>query len=115
MAQVILNKLTNYKGYLLKVGSAFDVDEKTALRWTRTGLAHYPTVIENDTKFKFEPVKICKPASIIILTITNIDILKRCIQSVKKYTNNFELVIIGNNPDKEVKEYILSLKDVDAK
>ncbi len=115
MTQVILNRLTNYKGYLLKQGDTFDTDEKTALRWARIGLAHYPTVIEKDTKFAFEPVKICKPTSIIILTITNIDILKRCIQSVKKYTNNFELVIIGNNPDKEVKEYILNLKDVDAK
>lgn len=115
MTQVILNRLTNYKGHLLKAGDAFSVDYKTALRWTKAGLAHYPNILESGDKLKLEPVKICKPTSIIILTITNLNILKRCIESVRKYTNNFELVIIGNNPDREVKKYILDLKDVDAK
>ena len=30
---------------------------KNSAKWARIGLAHYPTVIENDTKFRFEPVK----------------------------------------------------------
>lgn len=73
--------------------------------------------IKNDAVIETVPIpdKRDEPTSIIILTITNIINVKRCIESVKRFTDNYELIIIGNAPDKEVKDYILNLKDIDAK
>lgn len=115
MTQVILNRLTNYKGITLKPHDIISVDERTAQRWANRGLAHYPQGFELAPVVKFEPVMECKPTSIIILTVTNLNILKRCIESIKKHTNNYELILIGNNPISEVKEYILNLKGINAK
>jgi len=116
MTQVVLNVNTVFNGEQLKQGDIIDVDNKIALRWLNNGLVHYPQVQElPNVNLRFELVKTCKPTSIIILTITNLDILKRCIQSIRKYTNNYELILIGNNPIPEVKEYILNLKVVNAK
>lgn len=114
MTQVILNKLTNYNGETLNPGETINVDERTAKRWAFSGLAHYSEDFEIQP-IKFEPLMDCKPTSIIILTVTNADILKRCVNSIIKNTNNYELILIGNNPDDRVKDYISGLNDINAK
>ena len=115
MTQVILNVDRNIHPDRKKAGDPVDIPDNLVERWINAGFCHYPQAREISTIIRFEPVKTCKPTSIIILTITNIDILKRCIESIRKHTNNYELILIGNNPVPEVKEYILGLKGINAR
>lgn len=115
MTKVILNVNTVYDGTYYGQGEIALIDTNVALRWVNNGIAHYPQNYNLMPISIFDPIKKCEPTSIIILTITNLDILKRCIGSIRKCTNNYELILIGNNPVLEVKEYILNLKGINAK
>lgn len=69
----------------------------------------------NQVPVSFEPIKFNESTSIIILTVNKLDLLKKCLDSIHKYTNNYELVIIGNNPTDEVRNYLESLDKFDLK
>ena len=123
MVQIVLNRDRNIFPEKKKAGDTVDIEYNLAQRWVNAGIAHYLNYIKDgeipkidlNCKLPFDEVKKCGSTSIIILTVNRLDLITNCINSIKKYTNNFELIIIGNNPTAEVKDYILNLKDVDAK
>jgi len=54
-----------------------------------------------------------KKTAIIIVTYKAINYVKRCIESIRKYTYvPFELIIIDNHSNDEVPQYLKSLKDI---
>lgn len=113
---VIMNVNTSYKRKRFNKGQQVTQPDNIADRWIRRGIAHYPIKSKTiSTKLTFEPIKFSKPTSIIILTVNNIDLLKRCLDSIHKYTGNYELVIIGNNPTDEVKKYLKGLDKFNLK
>jgi len=54
-----------------------------------------------------------KKVSIIILVVNEYYYLKRCLNSIAKYTNNFELIIIENGSHDKVRNYIKQLTNFD--
>lgn len=54
-----------------------------------------------------------KKVSIIMLVMDEYYYLKRCLNSLLKYTDNFELIIIENGSSDKVKNYINTLTDFD--
>ena len=54
-----------------------------------------------------------KKVSIIILVMNEYYYLKRCLNSLAKYTNNFELILVLNNASDNVKNYVSTLTDFD--
>ena len=54
-----------------------------------------------------------KKVSIIILVMNEYYYLKRCLNSIAKYTDNFELIIIENNSSDKVKNYVSTLTNFD--
>jgi len=54
-----------------------------------------------------------RKVSIIILVVNELYYLKRCIESIKRNTSNYELIIIENNSSEQVKNYVKSLKGID--
>jgi GT2 family glycosyltransferase len=51
-----------------------------------------------------------KPVSIVILVMNEYDYFKHCMDSLIKYTDNYELIIIQNNSNNKIQEYIANLK-----
>jgi len=116
LVKVILNKDKNLHPNKYKKGDIADIPKNIAERWVNRGIAHWPTKSKTISfKLIFESIKFSKPTSIIILTINKLDMLKGCLDSIHKYTNNYELIIIGNNPTSEVKQYLESLDKFDLK
>lgn len=54
-----------------------------------------------------------KKVSIIILVMNEYYYLKRCLNSLAKYTDNFELIIIENNSNIKVRNYVKNLTNFD--
>ena len=52
-----------------------------------------------------------EPTSIIMLTKDCLDYTKKALNSLVKYTNNFELIIVDNGSGKDTIEYLQNLKD----
>jgi len=46
--------------------------------------------------------------SIIVSVVNNIEYLKKCFDSLHKYTKDFELIVIDNNSEAEIKQYLKS-------
>lgn len=53
-----------------------------------------------------------KKTSIIIPVKSALEYFKKCIYSIRKYTSNYELVIIDNNSNRETKEFITGLNTI---
>ena len=107
MTKVILNVLTNYKGINLKPGDFVNIDERTCTRWINKGIAHLEKYQDSeDTIQQIETIEGNEKVSIIIPVCGALEYLKRCIDSIVKYTLNYELIIIDNGSDKKTKEYI---------
>jgi len=51
-----------------------------------------------------------EPTSIIILTMDCLEYTKRCLDSLARYTDNFELIIIDNGSSAETIDYLKALK-----
>ncbi len=51
--------------------------------------------------------------SIIILVKDALYYVKKCLESLKKYTKNYELIIVDNNSNKETKEYLENIDWLD--
>ena len=56
------------------------------------------------------PVIEKRRASIIILVKDALEYFKKCISSLIKYTDNFELIIVDNDSNEETKKYLRSIK-----
>lgn len=53
-----------------------------------------------------------KPTSIVIPVKNALDYFRKCVYSIRKYTTDYELVIIDNNSDRETKEFITGLNTI---
>jgi len=51
--------------------------------------------------------------SIVILVKDALKYVKKCIESINKYTNRFELIIIDNGSNKQTKKYLAGLDYLD--
>ena len=51
------------------------------------------------------------PCDIILVTYNACEYVKRCVDSIKKYTKSYNLIIIDNNSDFETKNYLSTIKD----
>jgi len=55
-----------------------------------------------------------RKTSIIVLSYNNLELLKNCIESIRKYTKkeDYELIVVDNNSNEEVKEYLKKQDDI---
>ena len=126
--KLILNVKTFYDERTLNAGDEIEVNEKIAKRWINNGIAH-----PADGNFNYEAKKYTEPVnwwgfnnlfdhhslkdyirhdrvSIVIPVYNALDYLKKCIDSLVKFTQNYELIIIDNNSNEETKQYLNELK-----
>lgn len=117
--KVILNVPRNIFPDRKEAGDTVEINDNLALRWINAGIAHWPEMKEmsviQGTKVKSEYTKKCKPTSIIIPVCNCLQYLKKCLDSVYKYTNNYEVIIIDNGSNSETKKYISELDQFDLK
>lgn len=106
--KIILLKKKNLHPKKYRTGDIADIPDNVAQGWIEREIA------KPLSKKKLLPkrIKSCKPTSIVIPVKDALDYLKKCISSLKKYTNNYELVIIDNGSSKNTKRYIKGLDAV---
>lgn len=98
-----------------------EMPDNIALRLVNAGKAHYLTKgellgIKNPVLDPIlRSIKQCKPTSIIIPVYNCLEYLKKCLDSVYKYTNNYEVIIVDNGSNAETKKYISELTEFDLK
>lgn len=133
--QVILLKQTRYESQILEAGQVVETDDKTASRWIDNGIARCyvnKACSEEETvilsKKYLEPVnfwgyndmfdhhalkKYLKhdKVSIVIPVFNALDYLKKCIETLVKFTQNYELIIIDNGSNNKTKKYLKELED----
>jgi len=87
-------------------GDIIEVLERIARRWVSRGLAKYvdPNEIIKNIYTKHDKV------SVVVLVKDALDYVKKCIDSLFKYTDRFELIIVDNASGKETKQYLKSIK-----
>lgn len=83
--------------------------ERVARRWVSRGLVKYadPNALTRNGIIKHDKV------SIIILVKDALEYVKKCIESLNRYTNNFELILIDNGSNEETKKYLAGLDCLD--
>ena len=107
MGEVILNKLTNYEGRTLYPGDKIVVSQRDEERWISNGIARYS--INESFELSYKPLgklKKCKPTNIIIPVHDCLDYLRICLNSIRKYTDNYKLIIIDNGSSPLTKKYL---------
>lgn len=92
----------NNQTYL--VGEVFPAPEEFARQYVLRGDAEFIDGI-NDI-----PIGIDSKVSIVILIKDALEYVKKCIDSLLKYTENFELIIIDNDSSSQTKKYLKSIK-----
>jgi len=111
---MIMNKQTSWKGEVLRPGQKVTVPQKIAERWNNRGLAFYSNwdnLIEsykNVKKYYDKHEKV----SVVIPIKDQLEYVKKCIDSIRKYTENYELILIDNGSEKETKKYLANLKNI---
>lgn len=83
--------------------------ERVARRWVARGLCQYadPNAITRNGYLKHPKV------SIVILIKDALKWVRNCIESLNRYTNNFELILVDNGSDKKTKDFLKSLDWLD--
>ena len=113
--RVIMNCSTAWKGQVLSVGDEAQVENKVAQRWINRGIAHYfdiKDLARNGKLSKAPKRKFTRhpKVSIIVLVRNEIEYIKKCFNSINKYTSDYELIVINNGAGKDTKKYLRSLK-----
>ena len=80
----------------------YSAPEEVARRYVSRGDAQW---VDEEEIIEVEHEKV----SIVILVKDALDYVKRCIGSLIKYTQDYELIIVDNGSEKETKEYLKSL------
>jgi GT2 family glycosyltransferase len=80
----------------------YSAPEEVARRYVSRGDAQW---VDEEEIIEVEHEKV----SIVILVKDALDYIKKCIESLIKYTDNYELIIVDNDSKKETKEYLKSL------
>jgi len=83
--------------------------ERVARRWVSRGLVKYadPNALTRNGLIKHEKV------SIVILVKDALEYVKKCIESLNRYTNNFELILVDNGSNAVTKKYLAELNYLD--
>lgn len=103
--KVILNVDRNIAPNRKKAGDVVELHDEIALRWIEAGIARPEMETGTAEHTEIEHPKV----SIIILVKDALPYFKKCIESIIKYTHNYELIIVDNDSKKETKDYIKSL------
>ena len=108
---MILNKTKNYRGVKYYQNQAVDIVDSTAQRWINRDIARYAYMDDNDlvSNFKCHSLEKHARVTIIIPVAGALEYLKKCLNSLVRYTQNYELVIVDNGSDKETKKYLSGL------
>src|SRR5450830_604727 len=79
--------------------------DRVARRWVSRGLAKYadPNALTRNGYLKHDKV------SIVILIKDALKYVQGCIESLNRYTNNFELILVDNGSNTETKKYLAGL------
>lgn len=120
--KVKLLKDKNLHPYKYKNGEIADIPERIAMRWIDRKIAQQ---IKNTQELiVYDNIinpKMCiipetdyinhESVSIVIPVFNALDYVKKCLESLVKYTSNYELIIIDNGSDKKTKEYLAERKE----
>jgi len=112
---VIMNRQTSWEGKVLRPGQKVIVAQRIAERWNNRGLAFYfnwDNLIgsyKNNVKKNYSRHE---KVSIVIPLKDQLEYIKKCIDSIRKYTEDYELILIDNDSGKETKKYLTNLKDI---
>ncbi len=112
----------NYHPAKYKSGDIADVPDRVAERWINKGIA---VRILNSNELEMyrnlaDPKRCIVPeeeyighdtVSIIIPVFGALEYLKKCLDSLVKYTSNYELILIDNGSDKKTKDYLIERKE----
>ena len=109
--KIILNVNRNIYPDRKKAGDTVEINDNLALRWINAGIAHYPEmrVILGIKNSIYEPIEKSESTSIIIPVCNCLEYLKLCLETIVKYTNNYEIIIIDNGSNSETKKYVIEL------
>jgi len=127
MIKVILNRDKNLHPVRYKKGDEANIPDKIAERWINKGVAHYPSesktiiskkiiISKHGTEFiKLKDYIKHENVSIIVLIKDALKYVKKCIESIALYTDNYELIIIDNGSNAETKKYLKNIGYIDYK
>jgi glycosyltransferase involved in cell wall biosynthesis len=103
--KLVCKQRFDFEGKTYFPGEVTSQIERVAKRWVSRGLCDYPDPNEviHISYEKHEKV------SIVILVKDALEYVKKCIESLLKHTDNFELIVVDNNSKAETKKY---LKDI---
>ncbi len=106
--KVLLKKDKNFHPIKYKSGDIADIPDRVACRWIERNIAE----IFMEKSVLSQAFKLNKRVSIVILVKDALKYFKMCLDSVIKYTSNYELIIVDNGSGKTTKKY---LEDEQAK
>ena len=112
---VIMNKQTSWEREVLCPGQKVMVSRRVAERWNNRGIAFYfnwDSLIEgykNNVSIKKNYSKYQK-VSIVIPIKDQLQYVQKCINSIKKHTEDYELILIDNDSGEETKKYLAGLE-----
>jgi len=100
--QLLKKKNLHPKKY--QIGDVADIPDSIAKRWIDRRIAK-PLIEETDTEKYIDHPRV----SIVILVKDALDYFKVCIESIIRFTDNYELIIVDNNSGIETKQYLETL------
>lgn len=111
--KIILNVDRNIFPDRKKAGDEVDISDNLALRWINAGIAHYAE--QSFDSGTIEPKRLKdyirhEKVSIVIPVYNALEYLRQCLNSLVRYTQNYELIIINNGSDKATREYLKDRK-----
>ncbi|MFA5558765.1 MAG: glycosyltransferase [Methanofastidiosum sp.] len=100
--KLIITQRFNFESKTYLVGETTEQIERVARRWVSRGIAKFAdeNYILKSQNYKHEKV------SIVILVKDALDYVKRCIESLIEYTENYELIIVDNGSNSETKKWL---------
>ncbi len=107
--KLITTQRFNFEGKTYLVGELTEQIERVARRWVSRGIAKYAdeNYILKSQSYKHEKV------SIVILVKDALNYVKRCIESLINYTEDYELIIVDNGSNSKTKKWLEEFDLVD--
>ncbi len=111
MVKVIAKQKFDFEGRAWYPGDVGEVLERVAKRWISRGIADYadPNYV-NNRHYKWHP-----KVSIVILIKDALHYTKQCLESLIKYTQNYELILVDNGSRQDTKDFLSRLDWTDFK
>ena len=113
--EVVINKVTTWEREQLSPGQKVKVSQVVSDRWINRGIAHYPMYPKRSQVEEVRDIQYKKhnKVSIIMLVVDELIYIKKCLASLHKYTEDFELIVVLNGSNKETADYIKSMSRFD--